>query len=132
MVDHQAVQPQQEVDRAAADEVPVRAVHRPGHQEPGNAEGEVHEIVQNGHREDTEEHREIFGDEGEAVLYFRNIREMVEKVDWLLRHGDERYRLKQSASTLVVTRFNTYRDRLMSMLGLSCSASQSELKIAKR
>ncbi len=34
--------------------------------------------------EDTEEHREIFGPDGEAVLYFRTPREAGERALWLL------------------------------------------------
>ena len=36
--------------------------------------------------EDTEEHREIFGKEGDAVLYFRTMNEMVSQLRFLLDH----------------------------------------------
>lgn len=66
--------------------------------------------------EDTEEHREIFGDDGETVIFFRTCKEMVEKVRWLLAHDAERNRLKEAAHRLVTHGPNTYRDRLETML----------------
>ena len=66
--------------------------------------------------EDTSEHREIFGPEGEAVLYFQSISEMVEKLRWLLNHETERKQLAHSAHQLIINGRNTYRDRLESML----------------
>lgn len=66
--------------------------------------------------EDTEEHREIFGEENSTVLYFRQLDELFEKLRWLLVHSEERNRLAISAHTLIVTGCNTYRDRLVSML----------------
>lgn len=67
--------------------------------------------------EDTQEHREIFGPEGEAVSYFRTPVEMVAKLRWLLDRGEERRRLAQAAHRLVTQRRHTYRDRLQTMLG---------------
>jgi hypothetical protein len=66
--------------------------------------------------EDTEEHREIFGEDGEAVVYFRSIEGMIEKTSWLLRHDDDRLKLARAAQTLIRSRDNSYKDRLMSML----------------
>jgi spore maturation protein CgeB len=66
--------------------------------------------------EDTEEHREIFGNDGEAVTFFRTREEMVEKLRWLLTHDDERRRLKEASHRVVTTGHHTYRDRLESML----------------
>src|SRR5262249_31332555 len=39
--------------------------------------------------EDTADHREIFGPEGECVLYFASPAEAVSKAHWALRHPDE-------------------------------------------
>jgi spore maturation protein CgeB len=69
--------------------------------------------------EDTEEHREIFGKDSEAVAYFRSILEMVEKTRWLIEHERERNRLALAAHNLIVNGRNTYRDRLISILDLS-------------
>jgi spore maturation protein CgeB len=69
--------------------------------------------------EDTEEHREIFGEEGKAVVYFRPILEMIEKLRWLLDHDDERQRLAEAAYRLIVNGRNTYKDRLLTMLELA-------------
>jgi spore maturation protein CgeB len=71
--------------------------------------------------EDTEEHRGIFGEEGNAVFYFRSIDEMIEKLAWLLDHEDERQRLAAAAHALIVNGRNTYKDRLLSMLQLTRS-----------
>ncbi|MDZ7380079.1 MAG: glycosyltransferase, partial [candidate division KSB1 bacterium] len=66
--------------------------------------------------EDTAEHCEIFGEEGQAVVYFRTIPEMIEKLRWLLDHPAERARLARAAHALVTTGCHTYRDRLVTML----------------
>lgn len=69
--------------------------------------------------EDTQEHREIFGDEGKAVVYFKTIPEMVEKTRWLLAHDTERQRLAQNAHQLITQGKHTYKDRLESMLSVA-------------
>ena len=69
--------------------------------------------------EDTTEHREIFGEDGQAVVYFRTREEMVEKLRWLLAHDEERRRLADAARRVVITGRNTYRDRLEAMLRLA-------------
>ena len=66
--------------------------------------------------EDTEEHRDLFGREGECVLYFKTIREMNEKTRRLLENGKERARMAQAAHLLVTSGRNAYKDRLESML----------------
>jgi spore maturation protein CgeB len=66
--------------------------------------------------EDTPDHREIFGKDGEAVVYFQTIPEMVEKAHWLLNHPDERQKLSLAAHKLMVLGHHTYKDRLRSML----------------
>jgi hypothetical protein len=68
--------------------------------------------------EDTEEHREIFGPDAEAVVYFRSIPEMIDKARWLLDRPAERQRLAAAAHSRIVTGCHTYRDRLAAMLGL--------------
>jgi spore maturation protein CgeB len=66
--------------------------------------------------EDTVEHREIFGEDGKAVAFFRTREEMVEKLRWLLAHDEERRRLKDAAYRLITKGHHTYRDRLEAML----------------
>ncbi len=66
--------------------------------------------------EDTEEHRDLFGREGEYVLYFKTIQEMNEKTRRLLENGKERARMAQAARLLVTSGCNTYKDRLETML----------------
>ena len=62
--------------------------------------------------EDTAEHREIFGPEGESVLYFLSELEMVAKARWLLDRPDERHRLAQAAHAKIRGGEYTYQDRL--------------------
>lgn len=66
--------------------------------------------------EDTEEHREILGPEGECAIFFRNEQEMVEKAKWLLGHPEERSRLARAAHLRITSGQNTYADRLQAML----------------
>jgi spore maturation protein CgeB len=69
--------------------------------------------------EDTAEHREIFGSEGEAVVYFKDLAEMVQKTRWLLDHDEERQRLAQNAHLLVRQGQHTYQDRLNTMISVA-------------
>lgn len=69
--------------------------------------------------EDTEEHRELFGPEGQAVVYFRTPSEMVEKLRRLLSNEQERTRLAAAAHQRITQGGDTYRDRLKTMLGLT-------------
>jgi hypothetical protein len=66
--------------------------------------------------EDTAEHREIFGAEGENVVYFSSIDQMVDRLRWLLAHDTERLRLAEAAHRLITGGKHTYRDRLEAML----------------
>lgn len=67
--------------------------------------------------EDTEEHREIFGEEGLRVVYFRSPAEMVAKTQELLGDAETRHRLRDSAHVHITEGKNTYADRLAVMLG---------------
>jgi spore maturation protein CgeB len=66
--------------------------------------------------EDTSDHRQLFGREGESVLYFTAAPEMVEKAKWLTEHAQERRRLASSARMLILKGCHTYTDRLSQML----------------
>ena len=66
--------------------------------------------------EGTEEHRDIFGPEGEAVLYFKNLDEMVKKAQYLTGNPDVCRRLVLAAHELVVQGRHTYVDRLKVMI----------------
>jgi glycosyltransferase involved in cell wall biosynthesis len=66
--------------------------------------------------EDTAEHREILGEDGKGVVYFRSCPEMIEKTRWLLEHDDERRRLAAYARERLSAGRNTYADRLVAML----------------
>jgi hypothetical protein len=66
--------------------------------------------------EDTDEHRELFGAEGEAVVYFNNIDQMIDKTRWLKEIIKERQRLAAASYNLISNGNHTYKDRLASML----------------
>jgi len=66
--------------------------------------------------EDTEEHRELFGADGETVVYFRSATEMVDRAKWLLNNDAERRRLTASAHARITHGHHTYADRLVTML----------------
>ncbi len=68
----------------------------------------------------TQEHQEIFGLDGENVVYFKTIPEMVEKALWLLDNESERQKLANNAHLLITQGGHTYGDRLKTMLEL-CS-----------
>lgn len=67
--------------------------------------------------EDTQEHRDLYGKEGDAVLYFDSPVKLVEKTRWLLSHPEERLSLRARCYERVVAQGrNTYKDRLVSIL----------------
>jgi len=66
--------------------------------------------------EDTAEHREIFGPDGEAVVYFRSAREAAERARVLLANPAERARLSAVVRARISRGAHTYRDRLISIL----------------
>lgn len=68
--------------------------------------------------EDTAEHRQIFGSDGENALYFKNADEMVRKAKHLLADERERSRLARAAHELIINGAHTYKDRLITMLGV--------------
>ena len=70
--------------------------------------------------EDTAEHREIFGRDGDAVIYFRSIPEMVRHVKCLLQRDADRHRLASAAHARVTQGSNTYADRLQTIIGVAC------------
>jgi spore maturation protein CgeB len=66
--------------------------------------------------EDTEEHREMFGPDGEAVLYFRTPEGLVRRVKEAFADPGLRERLRRNAHTAITGRPNTYADRLKTIL----------------
>lgn len=66
--------------------------------------------------EDTPEHRELFGADGECVVYFRDIDGMVAKAKELLPRVEERARLAAAAHRRICSGGHTYTDRLRTML----------------
>lgn len=80
--------------------------------------------------EDTAEHRELFGREGEAVIYFQTKEEMLGKARWLLAHPAERTRLARVAHQCITQGKHTYQDRIVTMLNAlnSLERKQGESK----
>jgi spore maturation protein CgeB len=66
--------------------------------------------------ERTAEHVQLFGEDGEAVLYADQPGEIVDKVYWLLSRPEERQRLAAAAHCRITHSGNSYHDRLMTML----------------
>lgn len=66
--------------------------------------------------EDSEEHREILGQEGDTVLYFSSLPEMEEKCQWMITHPDEARLLGQRLGHHIRSGKNTYGDRLKSII----------------
>jgi spore maturation protein CgeB len=67
--------------------------------------------------EDTADHREIFGEEGECVLYFSAPEEAARKCAWAMAHAEDRRRMAAAATARLSRGGHTYRDRLTTMLG---------------
>jgi len=66
--------------------------------------------------EDTGEHRELFGGEGECVLYFRDAGEAARKARWALERPAERRRMANACHARIIGGGHTYTDRLRNML----------------
>jgi spore maturation protein CgeB len=77
--------------------------------------------------EDTGEHREIFGPEGEAVVYFRTAKEAAERARALLCNPSERKRLAAGLHLRIVGGAHTYADRLTTILGIAGSKREQAL-----
>jgi spore maturation protein CgeB len=69
--------------------------------------------------EDTEEHRAIFGEDGEAVRYFRTPEDAAIRARSLIADPAERERLAASVRTRMAGGANTYGDRLATMLEIA-------------
>jgi hypothetical protein len=69
--------------------------------------------------EDTDEHREIFGPEDEATVYFRNAKEAAERARALLCNPSKRKRLAAALHRRIVGGAHTYADRLATILGIA-------------
>jgi spore maturation protein CgeB len=73
--------------------------------------------------QDTDEHREIFGSDREAVVYFRDVREAVQRARALLRDPKERKRLAASLRYRIASGAHTYAHRLATMLTIANGSS---------
>lgn len=66
--------------------------------------------------EDTEEHRGMFGPDGESVLYFKTPEELVRRVKEAFGSPELRDKLRKNAHRAITERPNTYVDRLKTIL----------------
>ena len=66
--------------------------------------------------EDTVEHRDVFGPEGECVLYFTGPRDAAEQARRALADPAARSLMARAAHQRIVGQGHTYRDRLRQML----------------
>jgi spore maturation protein CgeB len=73
--------------------------------------------------EDTEEHRTIFGGDGDSVHYFRTPKQASALARLLIADPAERARLAASVRDRVGRGSHTYRDRLCTILGYAAQAS---------
>lgn len=74
--------------------------------------------------EDTADHRVIFGAEGECVLYFHSLEEMVDKARQLVVDSDMRRRLALAGQRRIIDGGHRYEDRLRQILaGVGSSAA---------
>jgi spore maturation protein CgeB len=64
--------------------------------------------------EATDDHKEMFGEEG--ALYFRDLPEMVTKAKWLVTHQPQARQMAEHAHLRITSAPNTYRDRLETIL----------------
>ncbi len=69
--------------------------------------------------EATDDHKEMFGEEG--ALYFRDIPEMITKAKWLIAHQADARQMAECARVRVTAGPNTYRDRLETILAMCLS-----------
>ncbi len=71
--------------------------------------------------ERTIDHEELFGADGDAVLFFDDEASLIDRARWLVGHPQDRDRLAARAHDLVTTGGHTYRDRLTRMLDRATS-----------
>lgn len=76
--------------------------------------------------EDTAEHREIFGPDGECVRYFRSAEEAAVGAKALIADPLERYRLSSAIRVRVLAGRHSYASRLQTMIERTFAPSHSE------
>ena len=101
---------------AAVNLVLVRRANRDGHVMRSFEAGAIGGCLA---VEDTNEHREIFGVDGEAVRYFRTPSEAAMLCRTLIAHPAERMRLATAVRARIRKGANTYADRLTKILAIA-------------
>lgn len=77
--------------------------------------------------EDTQEHREIFGPDGDAVIYFRDPIQAAQRARDLLSDSRERERLAARLYRRIADGSHTYTDRLVAMLKMGAAQRRQTL-----
>jgi spore maturation protein CgeB len=77
--------------------------------------------------EDTEEHREIFGSDGDCVRYFGSPEQAAEICNELRQRPKERIRLAVNVRHRIRSGGHTYGDRLETMLQFAQEARSAQL-----
>jgi len=72
--------------------------------------------------EDTDEHRALFGEDDQAVVYFRSADEAARQAAALVNDADRRRRLAAASYRLITTGPHTYADRLSELLRIAMEA----------
>lgn len=67
--------------------------------------------------EETTEHRNIFGNQGDCVVYFTSLNDMEKKIKELLDNPIKRLKLRKAVFDRVTKHGNNYSDRLKIMIG---------------
>lgn len=101
------------VSQAAVCLVLVRRANRDGHAMRSFEIPAMRGVVL---AESTDEHRELFGTEGECVAYFTDNASMIDQARRLIVNAEERARLSAAAYTRIRSAGNTYTDRLVTMI----------------
>ena len=68
--------------------------------------------------EDTPDHRRMFGDDRERVLYFRDVKQAIDGIQWAFANPDQRQLMAKRLHAHIVNGSNTYADRLREMIGV--------------
>lgn len=66
--------------------------------------------------EDTQEHREIFGEDGDKVIYFSTPEQLVDQVKKILDNESLRRDIAQRAYLHITSQPHTYKDRLENII----------------
>lgn len=93
----------------------VRRANRDGH---AMRSFEVAAMAAPALAEDTQEHRDLYGSEGEHVLYFKSVSALTTKAKWMLDNPRECRAMGSRLNMKFQSSHHTYADRVLTMLKL--------------